>query len=157
MRLTDKNHIKKLVAKGRLPHDAIKIQEVSDRVKKEESRLRGLLLERYGDYFSGGETVFELQNVIPGRQFRFDAALVQRLVLIELDGFADHGKSLKGFKRDRVKSLLATQQGWHVLHVTTEILKKQPAILFDAIEAIKVNSLVIPQVIKNKTWTRLIN
>lgn len=155
MKITDKTLLKKWLAEGRIPKDAAPAIKSISSSKSQETKLRQLLIEHFGDHKSGGDVCFELCSVIPGRNFRFDAAILSRYVLIELDGYVDHGLSLAGFKRDRLKDLLATQQGWHVLHVTSDIINNQPELLINAIHAIPPRETK-PSIRYKNDWTYLI-
>lgn len=157
MRITDKKTVRRLVKQGRISKDALKIIEESNKHKSGESAFQNLIIDLFGDYFNGGDAVFELTGVIPGKQYRFDAAIVSRRVLIELDGFRDHGMSLKGFKRDRIKSLLATVQGWHVIHITTEIVKKESSLLKKAVTQFPKRDDSMEIVRYRDNWTKMVS
>ncbi len=82
------------------------------------------LVEKYGRFFNSGDAIYELKDIIPGRKFEADIALPNFKVVIEMDGWKDHGKSLAGFKRDREKWLLFATHGWLVIPISREQIVK---------------------------------
>lgn len=63
----------------------------------------------------GAKVVKEFSGAVPGRRFRVDIALPDERLAIEVDGWQHHGKTLKGFKRDRLRQNLLCINGWRVL------------------------------------------
>lgn len=68
----------------------------------------------------GDKVVREFAGAVPGRKFRIDIALPDERLAIEVDGWQHHGKTLKGFKRDRLRQNLLCVNGWRVLRFFPE-------------------------------------
>lgn len=77
------------------------------------------LVRKYGRFYEGGLVVYELVFPFDNRRWRMDMAMPSRRVVFELDGWADHGKRLSGFKRDREKSLSFERRGWRVIRFSS--------------------------------------
>lgn len=92
------------------------------------------LVEKYGRFFNFGEVIYELRDIIPGRKFEADIALPNYKVVIEMDGWKDHGKSLAGFKRDREKWLLFATHGWLVIPISREQIVNDQENVIDLID-----------------------
>lgn len=63
----------------------------------------------------GERAVWEFKGAVPGRRFRCDIAIPDRSLLLEIDGWRHHGKTLSAFKSDRRKQNLLAKHGWYVL------------------------------------------
>lgn len=77
------------------------------------------LVRKYGRFYEGGLVVYELIFPFDNRRWRMDMAMPSKRVAFELDGWADHGKRLSGFKRDREKSLSFERRGWRVIRFSS--------------------------------------
>lgn len=71
--------------------------------------LHARLLRLYGD------RLYREYRPLPDRRFRIDLAIPDVALAIEVDGFANHGRSLRGFKRDRLRQNALTIAGWRFL------------------------------------------
>lgn len=63
----------------------------------------------------GERLVREYVGAVPGRAFRLDLAIPDLRIAIEVDGYANHGKTLGGFKKDRLRQNLLALNHWVVL------------------------------------------
>lgn len=73
----------------------------------------------------GGPDLIREYPVCPGRKFRFDFAIPQKRIAIEVEGgtWVKSGHSSgKGIERDCVKGNLATQYGWRVFRLTAQMI-----------------------------------
>lgn len=86
------------------------------------------LCQRYCERVRAGDLVWELANVVPGRKFRLDMAFRRPLLAIEVDGWANHGKSLAGFRRDREKDRMLVVAGWRVLRFAAGEIRQDVSI-----------------------------
>ncbi|WP_198034221.1 endonuclease domain-containing protein [Acidihalobacter ferrooxydans] len=66
----------------------------------------------------GSAVTLQYRGAVAGRRFVLDAAIVQALIAIEVDGWQHHGRFLSDFKRDREKDRALTLAGWRVLRFT---------------------------------------
>jgi very-short-patch-repair endonuclease len=62
----------------------------------------------------------------PDRKFRFDFAILDRMIAIEIDGAVHRIK--QRFESDQEKCVLALMLGWRVLHVTPKQVRNGKAI-----------------------------
>ncbi len=67
-----------------------------------------------------GQAVCEYENAVPGRKFRLDIAIPDKLLAIEVDGWEFHGKFKEGFHKDREKQNLLTEHNWRILRFTAK-------------------------------------
>ena len=81
------------------------------------------------------DAVSELENVIPGRDFRLDIAFpsLPQPLYVEVDGFQHH-RSLKAFHHDRERQNLLTEAGWMCLRYTAKDIHKNLPLCLDQIE-----------------------
>lgn len=100
-----------------------------------EVQLASLLVQHYRHWNDGGEVVQELVPLSTAG-YRLDCALPRYRIGVEIDGFRDHGASIKGFQRDRLKSLLLTANGWHIIPLTTGQITSSPDLIIRAIDTI---------------------
>lgn len=63
----------------------------------------------------GASAQREYKNAVPGRRFSCDIAIPTRSLVIEIDGWQSHGKTLEAFKKDRERQNLLVLNGWYVL------------------------------------------
>lgn len=63
----------------------------------------------------------------PTRKWRFDFAIPDRLIALELNGWTSHHR-IGRMKEDNVKLAAAAIMGWRVLYATTDQCKKFGAI-----------------------------
>lgn len=145
VRITDPKDIKRLLAKGMLSESqaelslkGLKAQKGNQR-KSSAGAIQSLvsalvpenpadilyqsLVRRYGRYYEGGLVVYELEFSFDGRRWRMDVAIPIFKLVLELDGWVDHGRRLSGFKRDREKLLCFERRGWRVVHFSSSQVK----------------------------------
>lgn len=71
---------------------------------------------------------------LPDRKWRFDAAFVEAMIAIEIEGGTSFGKSRhsrgQGFENDCKKYNAATALGWCVFRFTTAMVQRGEAIDF---------------------------
>lgn len=91
---------------------------------------------RFGRFYEGGLAVYELEFPFEGRKYRADIALPEYRLVLELDGWVSHGKTLNGFKRDRAKSLAFERRGWSVVRFSNEQIRSDIADVLLAVEQI---------------------
>ena len=85
---------------------------------------------------------WEYQNPVPGRTFSLDIGVELERAhgappfkgALECDGWAHHGRHLKGFKRDREKDRQLALCGWRVMRISAGEIMKSPGPLLDDIE-----------------------
>lgn len=82
-----------------------------------------------------GRAVWEMESVIPGRNFRVDIAFPDERLLIEFDGYQHHGISKKGFKNDRDRQNIFTIAGWRPLRYYVERVSSDLEGVLEEIEA----------------------
>ena len=102
--------------------------------RRRESPPERIMREWLNDYFPGGF----IQNYRPKytdahgkvRQYEIDFAEPEAKVGIEIDGYTDHGRHIKGFIRDREKDLFHAEHGWDILRVTTgQVYNEMPRLI----------------------------
>lgn len=93
----------------------------------------------------------EFAGAVPGRKFSLDLAVPDMRLAIEVDGFANHGKTLAGFKKDRTRQNLLAQNGWVVLRYF-------PAQIYKDIETVvrQVLAMSAPPADENETAGSLV-
>ena len=84
--------------------------KLKDRASPTHDLLHSALPARLGN-----RLVREFPDAVPGRRFRLDLAIPDARIAIEIDGYSNHGKTLSGFKRDRVRQNLLAEHHWVVL------------------------------------------
>lgn len=141
IRITDAKELERLVNKGLIRKsavqesmEALKIDSKSKQGKVKAASVAGVcalvpdnpadilyqaLVRKYGRFYDGGLVVYELVFPFDNRRWRMDMAMPARRIAFELDGWADHGKRLSGFKRDREKSLSFERRGWRVIRFSS--------------------------------------
>lgn len=62
-----------------------------------------------------GRAKGEYKGAVPGRRFTIDIAFPLERLCIEVDGWQNHGRSLSGFKKDRIRQNLLVQHQWRIL------------------------------------------
>jgi len=96
---------------------------------KAGSELEAILLNRLE---RAGLPAPELQyRIVPGRQFRWDAAYVSKKVAIEVQGGVwSNGSHVRGsgVQRDCLKASMAAALGWRCLPVTREMIESGQAV-----------------------------
>lgn len=60
----------------------------------------------------------ERKHPVPGRRFRIDIAIEEKKIGIEVNGWRNHGRSLKGYQADHTRHNLITLSNWHILRFT---------------------------------------
>lgn len=141
IRITSPKELERLVKKGLIPkaavNDSMAALKSCSKEKKAKANtvnsasvcaivpenpadiLYQALVRKYGRFYEGGLVVYELVFPFDNRRWRMDMAMPSRRVAFELDGWADHGKRLSGFKRDREKSLSFERRGWRVIRFSS--------------------------------------
>ena len=64
-----------------------------------------------------GRARWEYGEVVPGRRYRVDIAFPAERIAVEVDGWAHHGRHLRGFRRDRERDRLLVLHGWRIFRV----------------------------------------
>lgn len=143
LRISSKAELIALVAKGMLPKEAVvnyqKSLGTSKATRMGCSTGAGVLCplvpvqpadilyqaicRRFGRFYEGGLAVYELEFTFEQRKFRADIGLPEFKLIVELDGWQYHGKTLSGFKRDREKSLVFERRGWSVIRFSNEQIR----------------------------------
>lgn len=82
----------------------------------------------------------EKKGLVPGRRYVVDMVLEEQKLVIELDGWEWHGRSIDGFTRDREKDRLLLLRGYRVVRFTAGEVLKSPGrvmeILTDVVEMV---------------------
>lgn len=143
VRIISQAALKALVAKGMLPKEAVKNYQKSLAQHKPTRKgasiadtvlsplvpvqpadiLYQSVCRRFGRFYEGGLAVYELEFAFEQRKFRADIGLPEFKLIVELDGWQYHGKTLSGFKRDREKSLVFERRGWSVIRFSNEQIR----------------------------------
>ncbi|MCR1347336.1 endonuclease domain-containing protein [Acidithiobacillus ferrooxidans] len=55
---------------------------------------------------------------LPDRRYRVDVAIPDALLAVEINGWANHGKSLRGFRGDHERTRALLLAGWRVVPFT---------------------------------------
>lgn len=146
IRITNRKELDRLIKKGLIPpavvKDSVDALKGLGQVKKKNVRgvncadvcaivpenpadiLYQALVRKYGRFYEGGLVVYELVFPFDNRRWRMDMAIPVMRIAFELDGWADHGKRLSGFKRDREKSLSFERRGWRVIRFSSSQVKQ---------------------------------
>lgn len=66
----------------------------------------------------------EMENLVPGRRYRADIGFAEQRLVVEVDGFAHHGKFVADFKRDRERQNALTVAGWRILRFAAGDIRK---------------------------------
>lgn len=91
---------------------------------------------RFGRFYDGGHAVYELEFGFAERHFRADIALPEFRLVLEMDGWESHGRTLAGFKKDREKSLVFERRGWSVVRFSNEQVRTNLPDVIAAVEEI---------------------
>ncbi len=158
IRITDKAMVDELIKKGLIKGDQISVAQQSIQgggqkvqssgVKLPPASVTGLIptapadilyqavVRRFGRFYEGGLAVYELEFPFDSRKLRADIAMPEYRLVLELDGWASHGKTLNGFKRDRAKSLTFERRGWSVVRFSNEQIRSDLPDVLLAVEQI---------------------
>lgn len=162
IRITCQKELERLVKKGLIHKDdvaesiaALKGSSKEKKVKANAVSVCALipdnpadmlyqaLVRKYGRFYEGGLVVYELIFPFDNRRWRMDMAMPSKRVAFELDGWADHGKRLSGFKRDREKSLSFERRGWRVIRFSSAQVRYSLSETLRAIDEILTFSLEV--------------
>jgi hypothetical protein len=165
IRITCKKELERLVKKGLIHKDVVtesmaalkgssKAKKIKANAVSSESvcalipvnpadMLFQALVRKYGRFYEGGLVVYELIFPFDNRRWRMDIAMPSKRVVFELDGWADHGKRLTGFKRDREKSLSFERRGWRVIRFSSAQIRYSLSETLRAIDEILTFSLEV--------------
>jgi very-short-patch-repair endonuclease len=55
---------------------------------------------------------------LPDRRYRVDVAIPDARLAVEIDGWSNHGNSLRGFLRDHERTRALLLAGWRILPFT---------------------------------------
>lgn len=100
---------------------------------KGEASVRVALVHAFGDWFSGGEVVSELE-LFAKRAFRADFALPRYRAVVEVDGWSHHGRTLSAHHSDRLRGIYFAQFGWVCFRVSHKQAVSDTPLLIDAIQ-----------------------
>lgn len=103
------------------------------------------ICQKFGRFYEGGLAVYELEFGFANRKFRADIGLPELKLVVEMDGWQYHGKTLDGFKRDREKSLVFERRGWSVIRFSNEQIKTNIQDVLLALEEIMSHRTRQPQ------------
>lgn len=148
LRITDAKEISRLISKGLIKDHTTteKYLKATKKIQKQDVGfclippkepahvLYQAIVGEFGRLYDGGDAVFELSFPHFKRKYRADTALPAYRVVIELDGWQYHGRTLSGFQRDREKSLEFERRGWRVIRFSNKQVKHE---LIDVIAAIR--------------------
>lgn len=156
VRITSSAELNALVAKGMIPEASVDLCRQS-LAQSKTSRRKGSSLasvisplipaepsdllyqaicQRFGRFYEGGLAVYELEFSFAHRRFRADIGLPEYKLIVEMDGWQYHGKTLDGFKRDREKSLVFERRGWSVIRFSNEQIKTNIQDVLSALQEI---------------------
>ena len=69
----------------------------------------------------------EAKDLVPGRRYRADLCDRELRAIVELDGFANHGRTKAGFYRDRERDFHLLINDWHVLRIPAGLVRSDLA------------------------------
>ena len=78
----------------------------------------------------------EKAGLVPGRRYTVDIVIERLHLVLEVDGWASHGKYKAGFKRDREKDRALLIQGFRVLRFTAGEILKDPQRVMETVEEV---------------------
>lgn len=76
------------------------------------------------------------RGLVPGRRFEADIVIERLKLVIEIDGWAFHGRFKKDFIRDRQKDRLLLINGYRTIRVTAGEILKQPGMVMKTINQV---------------------
>jgi very-short-patch-repair endonuclease len=65
-----------------------------------------------------GQRVCREYRPLPDRRYRVDVAIPDARLAVEIDGWSNHGNSLRGFLRDHERTRALLLAGWRILPFT---------------------------------------
>jgi len=99
-----------------------------------KSHLQDKFLVIWESHGPSGYQLYAEHSFAPPRRWKFDFALPDHLIAIELEGLGGRHQRTAGFRADMEKYNTATSMGWRVLRFTGSDLSK-PADVFKIIES----------------------
>lgn len=116
------------------PDEVVPIPKIRLRTRRYHGLPPQQILEQEVECLWPGQFEFNTRKLIPGRRFEADLCHRELHLVIEVDGFANHGHSLGGFYRDRIKDKILYLHDWEVLRIPAGSIRKD---LPDAIKTIE--------------------